>query len=101
MKRRKRARAPIHPGELLIEEFMKPLGLSANKLGLDLRVPANRILEIVKGERSISADTALRLARYFGNSPDFWINLQARYDLETASERLAETIAREVNPRAA
>jgi addiction module HigA family antidote len=89
MARKKRARPPIHPGEVLLEEFMKPLGLSANKLGLDLRVPANRILEIVKGERSLSADTALRLAR------------QARYDLEKASDELAETIAREVNPRAA
>ena len=101
MTRKKRVRPPIHPGEVLLEEFMKPLGLSSNKLGLDLRVPANRILEIVKGERSLSADTALRLARYFGNSPDFWINLQARYDLEKASDELAETIAREVNPRAA
>ncbi len=97
----KRARPPIHPGEVLLEEFMKPLELSANKLGLELRVPSNRILEITKGERSISADTALRLSRYFGNSPDFWINLQARYDLEKAKDDLSEVIAREVNPRAA
>lgn len=92
---------PLHPGEVLLEEFMKPLGLSGNKLGLELRVPSNRILEITKGERSLSADTALRLARYFGNSPDFWMNLQARYDLLKASDELGATIEREINPRAA
>lgn len=100
-KKTKRIRPPIHPGEVLLEEFMKPLGLSGNKLGLELRVPSNRILAITKGERSISADTALRLARYFGNSPDFWMNLQARYDLLKVSDELGETIEREVNPRAA
>jgi addiction module HigA family antidote len=93
--------APVHPGEILGEEFMKPLELSANKLGLELRVPSNRIVAIVNGERALTADTALRLARYFGNSPDFWMNLQARYDLEKASDELAEKIKREVNPRAA
>jgi antitoxin HigA-1 len=92
---------PVHPGEILQEEFMKPLDLSANKLAIELRVPANRILAIVIGDRSISADTALRLARYFGTTPEFWINLQARYDLEVAKDELAATIDRDVRPRAA
>ena len=92
---------PVHPGEILGEEFMKPLALSANKLGLELRVPSNRIVAIVNGERALTADTALRLARYFGNSPDFSMSLQGRYDLERASDQLAGRIEREVNPRAA
>ena len=93
--------APVHPGEILLEEFMKPLELSANKLAIELRVPANRILAIIDGSRAISADTALRLARYFGTTPEFWINLQAHYDLELARDQLAETIDRDVRPRAA
>ena len=75
---------PIHPGEHLYEDFMKPLGLSRNAVARELRVPPQRISEIVQGRRSISADTALRLARYFGTSPQFWLNLQTRYDLQTA-----------------
>jgi addiction module HigA family antidote len=88
--------APVHPGEILSEEFMKPLGLSQNRLGRDLGVPPRRINEIVHGKRSITADTALRLSRYFGTSAAFWLGLQADYDLEVASDRLAGRIAREV-----
>jgi len=93
--------APVHPGEILLEEFMKPLDLSANKLAIALRVPANRILAIIDGGRAVSADTALRLARYFGTTPELWINMQAHYDLELARDQLAETIDRDVRPRAA
>jgi addiction module HigA family antidote len=88
--------APVHPGEILLEEFMKPLGLSQNRMGRDLGVPPRRINEIVHGKRSITADTALRLSRYFGTSAEFWLGLQADYDLDTASDRLAKRIAREV-----
>jgi len=89
---------PIHPGEILLEEFLKPLGISQNALARALRVPPDRINAIVHGKRSITADTALRLARAFGTSPQFWLNLQARYDLETAWERLEAQIEREVLP---
>lgn len=88
--------APVHPGEILLEEFMKPLGLSQTKLGRDLGVSPRRINEIVHGKRSITADTALRLSRYFGTSAEFWLGLQADYDLDMASDRLAERIAQEV-----
>jgi addiction module HigA family antidote len=97
----KRKLDPIPPGEILLEEFMKPLGLSASALGRALDVPPNRISDIVRARREITADTALRLGRYFGTSPEFWLNLQSRYDLERAKdERLAE-IERTVAPRAA
>ena len=99
MARSKKKLPPIHPGEILLEEFMKPLGLSANKLALELRVPSNRIVAIVNGKRSMSADTALRLARYFNTSADLWMNLQARYDLQQAEDQLSDAIAREVRPR--
>jgi antitoxin HigA-1 len=89
---------PLHPGEMLREEFMKPLGLSANALALALRVPVTRISEIVHERRSVSADTALRLARYFRMSPEFWMRLQAQYDLESTQDSLAATIEREVRP---
>ncbi len=89
---------PVHPGEILREEFMKPLGLSMNKLALDLRVPATRIAEIVHERRAISADSALRLGRYFNNPPVFWMNLQVRYDLEVAEDELAHRIVRDVQP---
>ena len=89
----------IHPREILGEEFLKPLGLSMNQLALALRVPANRINAIVAGERGITADTALRLGRYFGTSAQFWINLQARFDLETTKDKLPDKIEREVQPR--
>ena len=73
----KKVRPPIHPGEILLEDFLKPLGISANKLARELRVPPNRVIKIVNGERGIAADTALRLARFFNMTPDFWINLQS------------------------
>lgn len=89
---------PVHPGEVLHEEFMKPLGLSMNKLALDLRVPVTRIADIVGERRGITADTALRLARYFNNAPVFWMNLQTRYDLEVAEDELAAKVERDVQP---
>jgi addiction module HigA family antidote len=97
--RKKREIAPVHPGEILNEEFLKPLELSMNQLALALRVPGNRINAIVAGQRGITADTALRLGRYFGTSAQFWINMQARYDLESTKDKLADRIEREVRPR--
>jgi len=88
--------APIHPGEILMEEFLKPLGISQYKLAKDINVPARRINEIVHGKRSISADTALRLSRYFNLSERFWLNLQARYDLETEKDKFKGRIESEV-----
>ncbi|WP_322509958.1 HigA family addiction module antitoxin [Anaerolinea sp.] len=90
--------SPIHPGEILLEEFLKPLGISQNALARALRVPPDRINAIVQGKRSITADTALRLARAFGTTPQFWLNLQSRYDLEIARERMEGQIEREVLP---
>jgi addiction module HigA family antidote len=87
---------PVHPGEILLEEFLSPLGVSQYRLAKDTSVPARRINEIVRGSRSISADTALRLARYFGTSERFWLNLQARYDLEVEKDRLGKRLEREV-----
>jgi addiction module HigA family antidote len=84
--------APIHPGEILTEEFLTPLGITQHKLAVAIGVPPRRINEIVHGTRRISADTALRLARYFGTSERFWINLQARYDLEVERDRLGATL---------
>ena len=89
---------PIHPGEFLREDFLVPLGLSANALALALRVPVTRISEIVHERRGITADTALRLARYFGTTPDFWMNMQARYDLAIAKEVLSRSIHVEIWP---
>ena len=87
---------PIHPGEVLAEAFLEPMGLSQNKLAMDIHVPARRINEIVHGKRRITADTALRLARYFGMSPQFWLGLQMDYDLDVASDELADRLDREV-----
>ena len=89
---------PIHPGEILKDE-LDELGLSANAMALALRIPANRLTEIINGKRGISADTAMRLARYFGTSAQIWMNLQSHYELEVAEDDLAERIAREVQPR--
>jgi antitoxin HigA-1 len=89
---------PIHPGEILRADFMEPLGLSMNRLALDLRVPVTRIAEIVHQRRGITPDTALRLARYFNTSAGFWLNLQTAYDLEVAQDKLSRTIEREVRP---
>lgn len=86
----------IHPGEILIEEFLKPMGLSQYRLAKDISVPPRRINEIVHGKRSISADTALRLGRFFGISPQFWLNLQTRFDLEVTEDLLAERLKKEV-----
>ena len=88
--------APIHPGEILMEEFLKPLGISQYRLAKDIHVPPRRINEIVQGKRSISADTALRLSRYFNLSERFWLNLQARYDLEMQKDKLNGRIEAEV-----
>ena len=94
-------RVTTHPGEVLGEEFLKPLGISVNALAMALRVPATRIGAIVKGERSVTADTALRLARFFGTSPEFWVNLQAMHDLTRVRQERGVTIERDVHPRAA
>jgi len=91
----------IHPGEILLEEFLIPMELSQNRLARDIGVPPRRINEIVHGKRAVSADTALRLARYFGTSEAFWMGLQADYDLEEARERLGDRLKREVRSRAA
>jgi addiction module HigA family antidote len=88
--------SPIHPGEVLAEDFMAPRDLSANQLALDLHVPANRLSEVIRGRRSISADTALRLARYFRTSAEMWLNLQSAYDLARAEDESGARIAREV-----
>jgi antitoxin HigA-1 len=87
---------PIHPGEILLEEFLRPLQLSQYRLAKDVSVPPRRINEIVKGERAITADTALRLARYFRTTERFWLNLQTRYDLEVEKDRLGNRLDREV-----
>ena len=92
---------PIHPGEILLEEFLKPMGLSQNRLALDIRVPARRINEIVHGKRRVTADTALRLGKFFGMSPQFWLGLQMDYDLDVAEDNLGDKIDREVQPYAA
>jgi addiction module HigA family antidote len=89
-----------HPGEVLLEEFLKPLGISQNKLALDIRVPGTRILEIVHGRRAITPETALRLARYFGTSPEFWLNLQQNYDLSKARVENEATIEQQVQVHA-
>jgi len=81
---------PLHPGEILLEEFLKPMGLSQNRVALDIRVPARRINEIVQGKRRITADTALRLAKYFKMSPQFWLGLQIDFDLDVAEDKLAD-----------
>src|SRR6478672_6101620 len=94
-----RKMAPIHPGEILQADFLEPLGVSQYRLAQDISVPARRINEIVHGKRAVSADTALRLARYFGTTERFWLNLQARFDLEAERERLGDRLAREVTKR--
>jgi addiction module HigA family antidote len=87
---------PIHPGEILMEEFLEPLGISQYRLAKDISVPPRRINEIVHGKRSITADTALRLARFFGTTERFWLNLQVRYDLEVEKDRLEDVLERDV-----
>ena len=92
---------PVHPGEVLMEEFLKPMDLSQNRLALAIGVPPRRINEIVLGKRSITADTALRLGRYFGMSPQFWLGLQMDYDLDVTADNLDKRLKKEVKPRAA
>lgn len=94
-------RVTAHPGEILREDFLEPLGMSVNALALNLRVPATRIGAIAKGERAVSADTALRLARFFRTSPEFWMNLQAMHDLTKARAEIGGEIERDIHPRAA
>ncbi|MBV8774163.1 MAG: HigA family addiction module antidote protein [Deltaproteobacteria bacterium] len=90
---------PIHPGEILLEEFLKPLGMSMNKLAEELHVAANRITQIVEGNRSITGETALRLARYFGTSPEFWLGMQKDYDLQVARDEFEARVEKQVRPR--
>lgn len=101
MPKKKNQTPPIHPGEILREDLMKPLGLTVNGLASELKVPINRMSEIVNSRHAINADAALRLARYFGNTPEFWINLQAAYDLRATIHSSANRIQREVRPRKA
>ena len=93
---KKKKLSPIHPGEVLLEEFLKPMGLSQNKLALNIGVPARRINEIVLEKRKITADTALRLARFFGMSSEFWIGLQSQYELDVTADALGERLEKEV-----
>lgn len=92
--------APVHPGEVLLDEFLEPMGISQYRLAKDISVPSRRINEIVHGKRSVTADTALRLARYFGTSARFWLNLQTSFDLDVASDRLGGRLEAEVLTRA-
>ena len=96
---RNRKLAPVHPGEVLLEEFLKPMNLSQNRLALSIGVPPRRINEIVLGKRGITADTALRLARYFDMSPQFWMGIQMDYALDVAEDELSDRLAIEVRPR--
>ena len=93
--------APVHPGEILLEQFLKPLAMSQNKLALEISVPPRRINEIVKGRRRVTADTAMRLAMFFKMTPEYWMGLQADYDLDVARDELEEKIKLEVRPCAA
>ena len=95
------ARITTHPGEILLQEFMKPLGLTMNALAIALRVPATRIAAIVHGQRAVTVETAMRLARYFGTTPGFWLNLQTNHDLSRGQADLARQVEAEVQPRAA
>jgi antitoxin HigA-1 len=96
MKMKKKALHPVHPGEVLLEEFLKPMGLSQNKLAVNIGVPARRINEIVLEKRKVSADTALRLGRFFGTSSEFWLGLQSQYDLDIAADALGDRLIKEV-----
>jgi addiction module HigA family antidote len=99
--RRKRDIPPVHPGEVFKAEFLEPLGLSVNALSQAIKVPRTRLNEIVRGRRSVTADTAMRLARYFGVGAQFWMNLQSHYELEVAEEAYGDRLGREIHPRAA
>ncbi|MHB0915203.1 MAG: HigA family addiction module antitoxin [Thermoleophilia bacterium] len=97
----KRDFEPVHPGEILLEEFLKPMNISQYRLAKDISVPQRRISEITQGKRSITADTALRLGRFFGMEPQFWLNLQSRYDLLKTEDQLEDRLSKEVRPNAA
>jgi addiction module HigA family antidote len=101
MKRKKKLLDPIHPGEILLEEFLKPFGISINRLARDIDVPPGRVSLIVNGRRSITADTALRLSRYFRVSAELWMNLQSDYDLQVAQRKVADEIDKRVRPHVA
>lgn len=101
MKKPQLTMPPVHPGETLREDFMRPLGLTSNRLALELLVPATRISDIARERRAITADTALRLGRYFGTTPNFWMNLQANYDLEIARDFQGAEITDRIRPRQA
>ena len=101
MAKKNKTMPPIHPGETLREDFLKPLGLSANRLAMELIVPVTRVNDIVRGKRAITADTALRLSRYFGTTPQFWMNLQSNFDLERAEDARGAEITGRVQPHRA
>ncbi len=101
MARKTKTMPPIHPGETLREDFLKPLGMTVHRMAMELSVPATRVNDIVRGKRAITADTALRLARYFGTTPQFWMSLQANYDLELAQDARGPEIADRIRPREA
>lgn len=101
MATRKKTISPIHPGVTLREDFLKELGLSANRLAIELQVPVTRVNDIIRERRAITADTALRLARYFGTTPQFWLNLQANYDLEVAQDARGAEILDRIRPHRA
>jgi len=96
-----KVRPPVHPGVVLKADLLEPLGMSINRLAKELKVPANRLSQIVRGMRGITADTSLRLARYFGFTPEYWLNMQAHYDLEVVRRRSIQQIEREIKPRVA
>ena len=101
MAKKTKTMPPIHPGETLREDFLKPLGLTANRLAIELRASVTRVNDVVRGKRAITADTALRLARYFGTTPQFWMNLQANYDLDVAEDLRGSEIADRIRPHRA
>jgi len=101
MTKKTKTMPPIHPGETLREDFLKPLGMTANRLAIELLVPVTRVNDIVRGKRAVTADTALRFARYFGTTPQFWMNLQANYDLDLAQDERGSEIADRIRPHRA
>ena len=101
MARKEKIIPPIHPGETLLEDFLKPLGLTPHRLSMELRVPVTRVNDIVRGRRAVTAETALRLARYFGTTPQFWMNLQSNYEIELAQDEHGSEISERVRPHKA
>jgi antitoxin HigA-1 len=101
MPRKTKTMPPVHPGETLREDFLKPLGLTAHRVAMELRVPVTRVNDIVRGRRAITADTALRLARYFATTPQFWMNLQTNYEIELAQDERGSEISERIRPHKA